>query len=366
MDWPRPTVSRTFTLAGRFSAWIDTTETECTEARLRVASKGNSDVPSVHTIVDVPGISVGHATHLDSLTGCTVVLCPDGAVAAVDVRGGAPGTRETDLLGPSRLVQQVHGILLTGGSAFGLAAADGVMRFLAERGVGLQAGGVRIPIVPAAVLFDLGIGDPRAFPDSHDGWHAAENARSDTLDEGCVGAGTGATVGKVLGVRQAMKSGIGSAALRLSSGVTVGALIAVNALGDVVNPTTGQTIAGARHPETGGHVSAIGQILQREVQSTEMPGTNTTIGVVATDARLTRDDLTRVAALAHDGLARAVRPAHTLLDGDTFFTIATGRASAAPDPLAIAVAAGEVVATAIIRAVLSARPLGNLPSATES
>jgi len=359
-------VSRNLSIARRFSAWIDTTETECTEARLRVVSKGICDVPSVHTIVDVPGISVGHTTHLDSLTGCSVVLCPDGAVAAVDVRGGAPGTRETDLLGASRLVQQVHAILLTGGSAFGLAAADGVMRFLAERGVGRQAGGIRIPIVPAAVLFDLGIGDPRAFPDSRDGWHAAENARSDTLDEGCVGAGTGATVGKVLGVRQAMKSGIGSAALRLSSGVTVGALVAVNALGDVVNPTTGQNVAGARHPETGARVSAIGQILQREVPSTESPGTNTTIGVVATDARLTRDDLMRVAALAHDGLARSVRPAHTLLDGDTFFAIATARAPTAPDPLAIAVAAGEVVATAIIRAVLTARPLGNLPSAMES
>ncbi len=323
-------------------------------------------MPHVSSIVDVPGISVGHATHLDSLTGCSVVLCPDGAVAAVDVRGGAPGTRETDLLGPSRLVQQVHAILLTGGSAFGLAAADGVVRFLAERGVGVAVGAARVPIVPAAVLFDLNVGDPRAFPDSRDGWHAAANARSDSIEEGCVGAGTGATVGKILGGSQATKSGVGSAALRLPGGVTVAALVAVNALGDVVNPNTGQIIAGARHPDSGAYVSAIGQILQRETPPPPSVGTNTTIGVVATDARLTRDDLMRVAAVAHDGLARVVRPAHTQFDGDTFFAISTGRSSANPDPLAISVAGGEVVATAIIRAVLAARPLGNLPCATDA
>ncbi|MGH2461454.1 MAG: P1 family peptidase [Chloroflexota bacterium] len=323
-------------------------------------------MPAVHTIVDVPGVSVGQTTHLDSLTGCSVILCPDGAAAAVDVRGGAPGTRETDLLGPACLVQQIHAVLLTGGSAFGLAAADGVMRFLAERGFGLPAGGARVPIVPAAVLFDLGIGDSRAFPDGQDGWLAAANARDDGLDEGCVGAGTGATVGKILGIGQATKSGIGSAALRLANGITVGALVAVNALGDVVNPTTGQIVAGARDPATGAYVSAVGQILQREPPTAPSLGTNTTIGVVATDARLARDDLMRVAALAHDGLARVVRPAHTLLDGDTFFALATGQSAATPDPLAIAVASGEVVATAIIRAVLAARPLGSLPSATGS
>lgn len=320
-------------------------------------------MPSVRTIVDVPGISVGHATDEERLTGCTVVLCPEGAAAAVDVRGGAPGTRETDLLGPGRLAQRVHAILLTGGSAFGLAAADGVVRFLVDRGVGMPFGARRIPIVPSAVLFDLGLGDPHAYPDAAAGWQAAESARSDQVEEGCVGAGTGATVGKVLGIRHAVKSGIGTAALHLPSGITVGALVAVNALGDVVNPLTGKIIAGSRHPTTGQYVSAVTQILQTELASPPPSVTNTTIGVVATDARLERDDLLRVATAAHDGLARVVRPAHTIYDGDTFFAIATGRSTAAANPVAIAVAASEVVATAIIRAVMAARPGGGLPCA---
>lgn len=323
-------------------------------------------MPPTRSIVDVPGISVGHATDSQGLTGCTVVLCPDGATAAVDVRGGAPGTRETDLLGPARLVQDVHAVLLTGGSVFGLAAADGVVSFLASRGLGHPIGSVRIPIVPAAVLFDLGIGDPHAHPDANAGWQAAESARSDSLEEGCVGAGTGATVGKVLGIQQATKSGIGSAAIRLSNGITIGALVAVNALGDVVNPLTGQIIAGSRHPDTGAYVSAVAQLLGGESPATSSVGTNTTIGVVATDARLTRDQLGRVATAAHDGLARVVRPAHTLFDGDTFFALATGRSAVPATPVAIAAAAGEVVATAIIRAVMTARSLGNLPSARQA
>ncbi len=322
-------------------------------------------MPSVQTLADVPGIAVGHTTNLEGLTGCTVVLCPEGAVAAVDVRGGAPGTRETDLLGPARLVQKVHAILLTGGSAFGLAAADGVVRFLADRGVGQPVGSHRVPIVPAAVLFDLGIGESHAFPDAVAGWHAAATARSDGVEEGCVGAGTGATVGKVLGIGQAVKSGIGTAALRLGTGITVGALVAVNALGDVVNPITGQVIAGARHPTTGAYVSAVTQILQGNLSPLSPGPTNTTIGVVATDASLGRDDLARVATAAHDGLARVVRPAHTLFDGDTFFALATGRSTAQVNPVAVSVAASEVVATAIIRAVMNARSLGNLPCARD-
>ncbi|HLG51207.1 MAG TPA: P1 family peptidase [Chloroflexota bacterium] len=316
---------------------------------------------SVRSIVDVPGISVGHATNLDAITGCTVVLCPEGATAAVDVRGGAPGTRETDLLGTGRLVQNVHAILLTGGSAMGLAAADGVVQFLLDRGFGFPVGRTRVPIVPAAVLYDLTIGDMRVFPDARDGWQACERARADDLEEGCVGAGTGATVGKVLGPAQATKSGLGSAALRLPSGITVGALVAVNAFGEVVNPVTGQILAGARHPTTGEYVSAVSRLLGGELPSEPMLGASTTIGVVATDASLDRDALQRVATAAHDGLARAVRPAHTLFDGDTFFALATGRSAAAVSPVAIAVAASEVVATAIIRAVMQARPMGGLP-----
>lgn len=352
-----------FDLSQNVSAWIDATETECTDGTPSV--EGVIDVPLVHTIVDVSGILVGHSTNLEGLTGCTVVLCPEGAVAAVDVRGGAPGTRETDLHGHARLVQKVHAVLLTGGSAFGLAAADGVVRFLADRGFGQPVGSHRVPIVPAAVLFDLGIGHAHAYPDASAGWHAAESARSDSIEEGCAGAGTGATVGKVLGIGQAVKAGIGTAALRLANGITVGALVAVNALGDVVNPVTGQVIAGARHPTTGSYVSTVSQILQGDAAAPSPGPVNTTIGVVATDAALTRDDLARVATAAHDGLARVVRPAHTLYDGDTFFALATGRSAEQANPLAIGVAASEVVATAIIRAVMNARSLGNLPSASD-
>lgn len=316
-------------------------------------------------IVDVPGILVGNDTDRDNLTGCTVVLCPDGATAAVDVRGGAPGTRETDLLGPGCLVQKIHAILLTGGSAFGLAAADGVMRYLAERGLGFPMGQLHIPIVPAAVIFDLGVGSSAVYPDATAGWRAAIAARSDRLDEGSVGAGTGATVGKVLGTQNATKGGMGSAALGLADDVVVGALVVVNAMGDVVNPIGGQIIAGTRDPASGAFVSAVSQILRRPAPPSAPDPPNTTIGVVATNARLDRDALVRVAALGQDGIARAIRPAHTLYDGDTIFAVATGRSSAPVDPVAISVAAAEVVATAIVRAVTTATSLGGIPSASD-
>ena len=318
-------------------------------------------MPGSLGIGDVAGIAVGHNTDLAGLTGCTVILCPEGAQAAVDVRGGAPGTRETDVLGPGRLVCRIHAILLTGGSAFGLDAAGGVMRYLAERGHGYRVGHSVVPIVPAAVLFDLGIGDPWHYPDAESGYRACLDARTGTIEEGCVGAGTGATVGKVLGIDQAMKSGIGTAAMRLPGGATIGAIVAVNALGDVVNPLSGQTIAGARDPSTGTFWGATSVLIRRDVAPAGSGG-NTTIGVIATDAALTRDDLVRVAALGHDGLARTIRPAHTVYDGDTLFAISTGRSAHLADPTAIAVAAGEVVATAIVRAVLAARALGNLLS----
>jgi L-aminopeptidase/D-esterase-like protein len=323
-------------------------------------------MPSALGIGDVAGISVGHDTDLVGLTGCTVVLCPEGAEAAVDVRGGAPGTRETDLLGPGRLVRKINAVLLTGGSAFGLGAADGVMSYLAELGFGHRAGRSVVPIVPAAVLFDLGIGSETVHPTAESGYRACVAARPGPIVEGCVGAGTGATIGKVLGMARAMKSGIGTAALRLSDGITVGAIVAVNAYGDVVNPTSGQTIAGAREPTTGSFVGATAIIMRGEASSKPPPTGNTTIGVIATDAVLSRDDLVRVAALAHDGLARTVRPAHTIYDGDAFFALATGRNANAANPTAIAVAAGEVVATAIVRAVREARALGNLPAVTRS
>jgi L-aminopeptidase/D-esterase-like protein len=321
-------------------------------------------MPVVLGIGDVAGISVGHDTDLAALTGCTVVLCPEGAEAAVDVRGGAPGTRETDLLGPARLVHRINCVLLTGGSAFGLAAADGVMGYLSERGFGHRAGRAIVPIVPSVVLFDFGIGSEVIHPTAESGYRACVAARAGTVEEGCVGAGTGASVGKVLGMEQAMKSGIGTAALRLSDGITVGAIVAVNAYGDVVNPTSGQTIAGARDPSTGAFAGATTIILRGDASSRQTAGGNTTIGVIATDASLSRDDLLRVSGLAHDGLARVIRPTHTIYDGDTFFALATGRTQSPANATAIAVAAGEVVATAIVRAVLGARALGNLPAAS--
>jgi L-aminopeptidase/D-esterase-like protein len=284
----------------------------------------------------------------------------------VDTRGGAPGTRETDLLSAGRLVQQVHAVLLTGGSAFGLAAADGVMRYLQDRGYGFPVGTLRVPIVPAAVIFDLELGSRAVFPDAAAGWRAAANARSDSVEEGSVGAGTGATVGKVLGIGNATKGGVGSAALHLAGDVVVGAIVVVNAVGNVVNPVNGRVLAGARDPATGRLTSAVTHLLRRQPPAVASVGpTNTTIGVVATNARLSRDELVRVAALAHDGLARAIRPAHTLFDGDTIFALATHRSESPADPVAISVAAGEVVATAIVRAISTATGLGGLPSASE-
>lgn len=323
-------------------------------------------MPVPPSILDVPGLSVGNDTDRENATGCTVILCPGGATAAVDVRGGAPGTRETDLLGPGRLVQQIHAVLLAGGSAFGLAAADGVMRFLNDRGTGYPAGPAHVPIVPAAVIFDLGLGSSTVFPDATSGWRAAVAANADLLEEGSVGAGTGATVGKVLGIQNATKGGLGTASLALPGNVVVGALVVVNAFGDVVNPVNGQIVAGARDPRDGRFVSSVGQVLRRP-PSKVVPNSliNTTIGVVATNARLTRDVLVRVAALGQDGVARAIRPAHTLYDGDTIFALATGDSSAAVDPIAISVAAAEVVATAIVRAVMAATALANVPGASE-
>ena len=284
-------------------------------------------------ITSVAGIRVGHRTDPVGRTGCTVVLTPPGTIGSGEVRGGAPGTRETDLLRPGMLVQEVHAVLLTGGSAFGLAAADGVMRWLEERGIGFETGIARVPIVPAAVLFDLGVGDPAARPTADDGYAACE-AAADHTEEGTVGAGTGATVAKLQGPERGASGGIGSASVE-EGGVTVGALAAVNALGEIVDED-GTTIAGA----------APGDEAQADPP---LPGTNTTLVVVATDARLTRERAHLLAIAAHDGLARAIRPAHTIWDGDTVFTLATG-ATDAPQQL-LERMAEEAVAQAIRRGV---------------
>lgn len=311
-------------------------------------------------ITDVPGLAVGHATDLAHLTGCTVVLCGDGAVCGVSVLGGAPGTRETDLLRPENLVERVHAVLLGGGSAFGLAATDGVMRYLESRGIGFETGFARVPIVPAAVLYDLDVGSPHARPDAAMGEAACRAAVAGPVEEGCVGAGTGATVGKFFGPAGAMKSGVGTWSTRVGGGITVGALVATNAFGDVLDVRTGEILAGARDPATG-RFAGTAALLQGTGPPRSWGGfpTNTTIGVVATDGAVTKAQATRLALLAHAGLARAVVPSHTSLDGDAFFVLGTG--SRAVDALALEAAVADVVAEAVMRGVRAARTLGGVP-----
>ncbi len=317
---------------------------------------------AVPQITDVPGLSVGHATDLQAATGCTVVLCERGAVAGVDVRGSAPGTRETDLLRPMTLVERIHAVLLTGGSAFGLAAADGVMRFLEERGVGYDVRVAKVPIVPAAVIFDLAVGSPLVRPDPAMGYAAARAASAGPVEEGTVGAGTGATVGKLGGHATAMKAGVGTWALRLPGDVVVGALAVVNAFGDVLDDRTGQILAGARDPASGRFLDTARALVGGARPAG--PATNTTLAVVATNARLTKEQANKLAQLGHDGLARVISPVHTLFDGDTVFALSTGAADA--DPLALGAAAVEAVAEAVKRAVRLARGLGGIPGLADS
>jgi len=309
------------------------------------------------TITAVPGVQVGHWTDLEAATGCTVVLCPQGATAGVAVRGGAPGTRETDLLRPETLVQEVHAVLLAGGSAFGLAAADGVMRWLEEHDSGFDVGVTKVPIVPAAIIFDLLIGRHDVRPDAAAGYAACEAASAEPVREGNVGAGTGATVGKIAGPQLATKGGLGSAFLTLEEKLQVGALVVVNALGDVVDPYSGDILAGARRPE-GGWWGASAQF--PEFGTTETGLGNTTLAVVATNAGLTQAQCTVVANMAHDGIARAVRPAHTLLDGDIVFALSTGDVSA--DVSVVGALAAEAIAHAIVRAILAAETLHGIPA----
>lgn len=321
-------------------------------------------------IADVRGIEVGHFTHPRRATGCSVVLARSGAVGGVDVRGAAPGTRETDLLDPANLVNVVHAVLLSGGSAWGLDAASGVMRWLEGEGIGLYVGsapGQIVPIVPAAVLFDLHVGDARIRPDAAAGHAACEAATDDAPAQGNVGAGAGATVGKMFGAAYAMKGGIGTASVTID-GVTVGALIAVNALGDVVDPATGEPIAGAR--STGGLSlrGSVASALAGEPTLAILSGGNTTIGVIATDAPLAKAQAKRLAGAGHDGLARAVRPVHTMSDGDTLFALSTGMAGAL-DFNVLCVMAAEATARACVNAVRAATGvrLGDLwlPSASD-
>jgi L-aminopeptidase/D-esterase-like protein len=320
-----------------------------------------------NTITDVPGLRVGHAQDEDALTGCTVILCEKGAVGGVDQRGGAPGTRETDALYPMHLVQKVHAVVLSGGSAFGLDAASGAVRYLEERGVGFDVRVARVPIVPAAILFDLAIGRADVRPDAAMGYRACLNASRRPPAEGNVGAGMGATVGKALGIGQAMKSGVGCASLEIIPGVVVGAIAAVNAFGDVIDPNNGQIVAGARRPQDGAAGEYFAGSLQ-VLRSLAVGGalafgrprpTNTVIGVVATNARLDKEQANKMAQMAQDGLARSVRPAHTMLDGDTIFALSAG--GRRMDINIVGAFAAEVFAQAVLRAVQMARPLAGLP-----
>ncbi len=310
------------------------------------------------TITDVPGIKVGHAQDEQALTGCTVVLVEDGAVCGVDVRGSAPGTRETDLLSPVNLVQQVHAICLSGGSAFGLDAACGVMAYLEERGIGLDVGVARVPIVPAAVLFDLAIGDPRVRPDRGMGYQAASRASTGAVAEGNVGAGCGATVGKLAGFERAMKSGLGTASRLLGSGLAVGAVVAVNAIGEVRARETGEVLAGPLGDD-GQWLDSLMLLAERSFAPIP-PGTNTTIAVVASNANLTKAEANKVAQMAHDGLARTIVPVHTMYDGDTVFALATGGVNAPVD--LVGALSAEVLAEAVERAVKAARSAGGRPA----
>jgi L-aminopeptidase/D-esterase-like protein len=305
-------------------------------------------------ITDVAGIEVGHFTDTRRPTGCSVVLARRGAVGGCDVRGAAPGTRETDLLAPANLVETVHAVVLSGGSAWGLDAASGVMRWLDEQGIGLAVGPARVPIVPAAVLFDLHVGDAAIRPDAAAGHAACMAASRQPPAQGNVGAGAGAVVGKIFGTARAMKGGIGSASVRLG-GITVGALVACNALGDVVDPDTGAVIAGARTPDGRSLLDTRRALLSGEPPGPLPIGANTTIGVVATDAVLTKPQASRLATVSHDGLARAINPAHTVLDGDTLFALATGASGRTADGLVLATMAAEAVARAVVRAVRAAQ-----------
>lgn len=348
------------------------------------------------TLTAVAGLEAAHYTDLANATGCTVVLCRAGAAGGVDVRGGSPGTRETDLLRPMRRVDRVHGIVLSGGSAYGLDAASGVMRYLEEQNIGVRVGPAVVPIVSSAILFDLGLITDKVRPGAEDGYAAAQAASSVAVPEGSLGAGTGATVGKILGPDRAVKGGIGSAALVLPDGNTVAALVAVNAVGDVVDHRTGRLIAGPRRRSCNGavpgfvpgFVPTVQVLLEGEPgpgpnfdpnsetggdfgsgsdtpSEASEPLSNTTIGVVATDATLTKEEANWLARISHDGLALAIRPCHTSRDGDTMFALATNRRHPPGDLTSIGAAAVEVTAQAVLRAVQTATGLGGIPSVRE-
>jgi len=312
-------------------------------------------------ITDVLGIKVGHFTDRNAATGCTVVLCERGAVAGVDVSGSSPGTRETDLLRPGNSVERVQAIVLAGGSAFGLDAATGVMKYLEERGFGYETGAGKVPIVPAAIIFDLNVGDSKTRPGANEGYQACLAAADGRVAEGCIGAGTGATVGKILGVQRAVKSGLGTASETIAGDVVVAALVVVNAIGDVIEPGTGKILAGPRRPDGHGFLST--SELWKGGFKEAVPPSNTVIGIVATDAKLSKTEANKLARVAQVGIARTIDPCHTMYDGDALFTLSLGDKEA--DPTALGAAAAQVVAQAIVRAIRKAKTLAGVPAAKD-
>ena len=326
-----------------------------------------------NSLTDVKGVELGHYTDETNVTGCSVILCRDGAVAGVDQRGGAPGSRELALLNPVNQIQKVHGILLSGGSAYGLDAAGGVMRYLEENKIGVNVGNARVPIVPASIILDLGIGNPDVRPTQENAYQACQNATNDATEQGCVGAGTGATIGKLLGMGQATKSGLGMASMEIGKGVVVSALIVVNAVGEVFDPTTDQIIAGTRNPDIAKKVLNKNDVFIDSLNLMSGPigrtifdfatSSNTVIGVVATNATLTKNEATKVAQMAQNGIPRTIRPANTMMDGDTIYAISTGKKKLNMN--IVGTFAAQVVAKAILNAIHHATSLGGIPALTE-
>lgn len=332
--------------------------------RLEAQTAAGVQLREPGSITEVPGVKVGHFTDTRRPTGCTVIITEEGAVGGVDVRGSAPGTRETDLLNPINLVDKVNAVLLAGGSAFGLDAATGVMRYLEERKIGYNVGVAFVPIVPAAILFDLGVGDAKIRPDADAGYKACEAASTARPAEGNVGAGAGATVGKLYGGKRAMKSGIGTASIKLA-GLTVGAIVAVNAVGDIVDPQTGKPIAGARTEDGKKLLNTREAMLGGNLPGGMLAGTATTIGVIATDAVLTKAQAQKIAQMAHDGLARSINPIHTMFDGDTIFALGTGKSGKTGNPTLLGTMAAEAMALAVVRAARAAKGIEGYPAAAD-
>jgi L-aminopeptidase/D-esterase-like protein len=339
----------------------ETDNRSCSGDPLGITERVFYFVAMYSAITDVKGLKVGHYTDKKAATGCTVILCEQGAVAGVDVSGSSPGTRETDLLRPGNLVEKVQAVVLSGGSAFGLDAATGVMKYLEERGFGHETGSGKVPIVPAAIIFDLNIGDSRIRPGANEGYRACLAATNGKVTEGCVGAGTGATVGKILGMERAVKSGLGTASQKIAGDIVVAALVVANAVGDVIEPGMGKILAGPRRPDGCGFLST-SQLWKGEFKDV-VPPFNTVIGVVATNAKLGKAEAGRLAQVAQVGIARTIDPCHTMYDGDALFALSLGDKEA--DLSALGAAAAEVVAEAIMRAIQKAKTLAGVPAAKD-